>query len=178
MRNGGANQYSTDPLELARLDIWLGKSHGSHPLIMALESNILMSRETSASSSYVLVAVLRMDIKDSEVAARRDINAFMAFMALLRMQVNREMYPSLLGESEGEGESIRHAFTDVRDAIRCAFDLRHAAQRPTETVDGFYSCRSRPAHRRQQGIQLRMRWRTRARRGRGETLLLRRYAYP
>lgn len=87
----------------------------------------------------VLAAVLRMDLKGSEAAARKDINAFTAFMTLLRQQVNRDIYPSLLGENEGEGDSIRQAFTNIREALQCAFYLRHAAQQPVQTKDDLYT---------------------------------------
>jgi hypothetical protein len=86
-----------------------------------------------------LAAILRMDLEGSRAAAHRDFEAFKGYMALLRRQVNKELYPSLLGENEGEGDSIRRAFTDIRDALRCAFYLRHAAQRPVEAADGLYT---------------------------------------
>lgn len=86
-----------------------------------------------------LAAILRMDLQGSSAAAQRDFKAFKSYMALLRRQVNRELYPSLLGENEGEGDSIRRAFTNIRDALRCAIFLRHRAQQPVQAKDGLYT---------------------------------------
>jgi hypothetical protein len=86
-----------------------------------------------------------MDLEGSEAAARRDATAFMAFIALLRTQVDPAIYPSLLGRDSGEGDSIRQAFTDLREALQCAFLLRHAAQRPVQAEDGLYTLTPRLA---------------------------------
>ena len=104
-----------------------------------------MSQETHASVGdkepsdrhpLVLAAVLRMDLKDPGSLARKDERAFLTRMALLRRQVG--VYRSCLGTEGGEGDSIRQAFTDLRDALQCAFYLRHAAQQPIESEDGPY----------------------------------------
>jgi hypothetical protein len=84
-----------------------------------------------------LLAVLRMDLKDSEEAVVKDEAAFLAHMRLLRSEVdNRDTYKSLMGEDGGEGDSIRVAFTNVRDALKCAILLRHRAQQPIVAGDG------------------------------------------
>jgi hypothetical protein len=93
----------------------------------------------SPQTVSALAAILRMDLKGSRDAAHRDFEAFKGYMALLRRQVNKQSYPSLIGENEGEGDSIRRAFTDIRDALKCAFHLRHAAQQPVEAKDGLYT---------------------------------------
>lgn len=90
----------------------------------------------SAQPPLVLAAVLRMDLKLLGGLTDKDERAFLARMALLRGQV--KVYPSCLGKEGGEGDSIRQAFTDVRDALQCAFYLRHAAQQPIEGKDGPY----------------------------------------
>lgn len=84
-----------------------------------------------------LLAVLRMDLKDSEDAVVKDERAFLNHMYLLRSEVdNRNSYPSLIGEDGGEGDSIRVAFKNVRDALKCAILLRHRAQQPIAAGDG------------------------------------------
>jgi hypothetical protein len=83
-----------------------------------------------------LLAVLRMDVKDSEEAVVKDEAAFLGHMRLLRSEVaNRSQYTSILGEDGGEGDSIRVAFKDVRDALECAILLRHRAQQPIVAAD-------------------------------------------
>jgi hypothetical protein len=84
-----------------------------------------------------MLAVLRMDLKDSEAAVVKDEDAFKRRMHLLRFEVsNKKEYGSLLGEDGGEGDSIRVAFTNVRDALLCAIVLRHRAQQPIRAADG------------------------------------------
>jgi hypothetical protein len=100
-------------------------------------------RTTGSQPPRVLAAILRMDLKASSAVAENDIVAFDSFMDLLREQVKEELYPSLIGIDEGEGDSIRRAFTDVRDALLCAFSLRHAAQQPLDTMNGLYILKSR-----------------------------------
>jgi HEAT repeat protein len=92
---------------------------------------------TGGNPSPTLAVVLRMDLRRSRAAASRDIPSFASFMALLRKQV--AAYPARLGIDEGEGDSIRQAFTDVRAALNCAFFLRNRAQQPVETTTGLYS---------------------------------------
>jgi HEAT repeat protein len=78
-----------------------------------------------------------MDLKDSEAAVVKDERAFLRRMNLLRSEVdNRDDYTSLLGEDGGEGDSIRVAFGNIRDALRCAIFLRHRAQQPISVADG------------------------------------------
>jgi HEAT repeat protein len=84
-----------------------------------------------------LLAVLRMDLKDSEEAVVKDEAAFLSHMRMLRSEVdNREAYTSLIGEDGGEGDSIRVAFKNVRDALKCALLLRNRAQQPIAAGDG------------------------------------------
>jgi HEAT repeat protein len=84
----------------------------------------------------LLAAVLGMDLQDSEAAERAHEAAFKAFMALLREQV--KLYSARVGRDEGAGDSIRQGFTDVREALHCAFHLRRAAQQPIRGLDSVY----------------------------------------
>lgn len=84
-----------------------------------------------------MLAVLRMDMKDSEAAIVKDENAFLKRMYALRSEVDdRAEYASLTGDDGGEGDSIRVAFSNIRDALRCAIILRHRAQQPLYAADG------------------------------------------
>ena len=94
------------------------------------------SSSASAEPVRVLAAVLRMDLKESEAAVHKDEDAFLKRMNLLRGQA--KVYRSCLGTEGGEGDSIRQAFTNLRDALKCAFYLRNAAQQPIESKDGPY----------------------------------------
>jgi hypothetical protein len=84
-----------------------------------------------------MLAVLRMDLKDSENAVVKDENAFKQRMMAIRSATdNKEAYRSIVGGDGGEGDSIRLAFTNVRDALLCAIYLRHQAQQPIKAADG------------------------------------------
>jgi HEAT repeat protein len=84
-----------------------------------------------------ILAVLRMDLKDSEAAVVKDEAAFLRHMNLLRAEVdNKVTYTSLIDEDGGEGDSIRVAFRNIRDALKCAILLRHRAQQPIPADDG------------------------------------------
>jgi HEAT repeat protein len=84
-----------------------------------------------APPPLTLAAVLRMDMKGSTGAAVKGVRALLDRMNLLRIEVSdKETYPSLFGKERGEGDSIRLAFTNVRDALQCALLLRNRAQQP------------------------------------------------
>ena len=83
----------------------------------------------------VLATVLRLDIYDSTTAVHQGETEFLAFIELLKNQVHQDIYPSLIGEAIDEGDAIRAAFADVREALLCAFRLRHSAQTPVELQD-------------------------------------------
>jgi hypothetical protein len=104
----------------------------------ALESESAASRKRSNPPPHLLAAILRMDLMGSKAVIVQDEGAFLRRMSLLRLEANnKEAYPSLLGEEGGEGDSIRLAFRDIRDALRCAILLRHRAQQPIFANDGM-----------------------------------------
>ena len=82
-----------------------------------------------------LAAVLRLDIYNSSPVVDKDEQAFLDFIEeLIKEVVDQRTYPSLIGWAD-EGDAVRVAFKNTRDALRCAFRLRHAAQRPVEIMD-------------------------------------------
>lgn len=84
----------------------------------------------------VLATVLRLDIYDSTAAVQQGEREFLAVIQELKGQVHQDIYPSLIGNGPAdEGDAVRAAFADVREALLCAFRLRHLAQKPVELKD-------------------------------------------
>lgn len=90
--------------------------------------------ESSPLFESVLAAVLRLDIHNSTPVVSKDQQAFLDFIEKLLKEVDSDAYPSLIVKTD-EGDAVRAAFANARDALRCAFRLRHAAQQPVEISD-------------------------------------------